>query len=187
VTVLKMGCRYGAADPDRSESCNAFNQAAGEYVLEKMPDAVFTVASVTKESRPDETLAGGYDDGVRGFADAGIFVFAMRDNPRFEFDMFKCLEANNFAAGACQVPRSEVLAEVSPLVGLEERIPGVRVLDMTDTLCIDGICPGIIGNVIIYKDHDHLNRTYMETTSRELAERILAATGWEGTTVSDGA
>ena len=153
ITVLKMGCRYGGEDPDRSPECNAFNQAAGEYVLEKMPDAVFTVASVTKQSRPDEMLAGGYDEGVRGFAEAGIPVLAMRDNPRFEFDMFKCLESNGFATDACLMPRSELLAEVSPLDGLEERIPGVKTLDMTDQLCIEGTCPGIIGNVIVYKDH----------------------------------
>ena len=183
VTVLKMGCRYGAEDPERSEECNAFNQAAGQYVLNLMPDAVFTVASVTQESLPDETLAGGYDDGVRGFAEAGIQVLAMRDNPRFEFDMFKCLESNGFDAQACHVPRSQLLADVSPLEGLEARIPGVRVLDMSDQFCFDDACPGIIGNVIVYKDHDHLNRTYMETTSNVLAERILAATGWEGVTV----
>lgn len=183
VTVLKMGCRYGAEDPERSEECNAFNQAAGQYVLNLMPDAVFTVASVTQESLPDETLAGGYDDGVRGFAEAGIQVLAMRDNPRFEFDMFKCLESNGFDAQACHVPRSQLLADVSPLEGLEARIPGVRVLDMSDQFCFDDACPGIIGNVIVYKDHDHLNRTYMETTSHVLAERILAATGWEGVTV----
>ena len=51
---------------------------------------------------------------------------------------------------------------------------------MSDQFCFDDGCPGIIGNVIVYKDHDHLNRTYMETTSHVLAERILAATGWEG-------
>ena len=187
VTVLKMGCRYGDEDPERSPECNTFNQAARDYVLDKAPDAVFTVASVTKESRPDEMLAGGYDEGVRGFAEAGISVLAMRDNPRFEFDMFKCLEANGFAADACQVPRGDVLADVSPLEGLEERIPGVQVLDMSDLLCVDGTCPGIIGNVIVYKDHDHLNRTYMETTSHVLAERILEATGWDGTTVPESA
>ena len=184
ITVLKMGCRYGAADPERSEDCNTFNQAAGEYALEQMPDAVFTVASVTKESRPDETLAGGYDDGVRGFAEAGITVLAMRDNPRFDFDMFKCLEANGLSTEACHVPRSELLAEVSPLTGLEERVPGVQVLDMSDQFCFADACPGIIGNVIVYKDHDHLNRTYMETTSHVLAGRILEATGWEGITTA---
>jgi peptidoglycan/LPS O-acetylase OafA/YrhL len=183
VTVLKMGCRYGAEDPERSEECNAFNQAAGEYVLDLMPDAVFTVASLTQESSPDETLGGGYDDGVRPFTEAGIQVLAMRDNPRFEFDMFKCLESNGFDVRACHVPRSQLLADVSPLEGLEARIPGVRVLDLSDQFCFDDACPGIIGNVIVYKDHDHLNRTYMETTSRVLAERILAATGWEGVTV----
>ena len=179
VSILRMGCRYGAHDPERSEDCNAHNAAARDYVLERMPDAVYTVASVTRESRPDEFLAGGYDDGVRPLAEAGITVLAMRDNPRFEFDMFKCLEANDLSTDACRVPRSQLLAEASPLEGLPERIPGVKVLDLSDQLCSAEDCPGIIGNVAVYMDHDHVTRTYAESTAGVLAERISAATGWE--------
>ncbi|CEA08818.1 O-acetyltransferase OatA [Arthrobacter saudimassiliensis] len=179
VTILKMGCRYGAEDPERSAECNAHNAAARDYVLEHRPDAVYTVASVTRESSPDEVLAGGYEDGVRPFAEAGITVLAMRDNPRFEFDMFKCLEANDLDVQACRVPRSGLLAAVSPLESLPGRIPGVKVLDMTDQLCTAEECPGIIGNVAVYMDHDHVTRTYAESTAEVFAERIRAATGWE--------
>ena len=185
VALLKPGCRYSAESQDRSAECNEFNAASRDYVLQTLPDAVFTVASVSRPSSPDEILADGYEAGVAGFTAAGVQVIAMRDNPRFEFDMVKCLEANGLASGECTLPRSQLLAGVSPLEGLAERLPGVHVIDMTDQLCTVDACPGIIGNMFVYIDHDHLGRTYLETTSHVLAQRILAATGWEGSTVTN--
>ena len=183
VTVLKPGCRYGAEVPERSDECNAFNAAAARYVLDTAPDAVFTVASLTRESSPDEILVPGYDEGIRPFAEAGIDVIALRDNPRFEYDMVKCLESHQLDAASCALPRSRVLAPVSPLEGLSARIPGTAVVDMTDQLCTQEQCPGIVGNMLVYMDNDHLGKTYLKTTARVLSQRILAATGWDGVPV----
>ncbi|MBP3042863.1 acyltransferase [Arthrobacter jiangjiafuii] len=183
VALLKPGCRYGAAAESRSEECNAFNAASSDYVQQTVPDAVFTVASVSKPSSAEETLADGYEAGVAPFTAAGIDVLAMRDNPRFDFDMVKCLDANNLDTTACTLPRTQLLAAVSPLDALAAT-PGIHTLDMTDQLCTAQECPGIIGNTFVYMDHDHLSRTYLETTTGVLARRILAATGWEGTAVS---
>ncbi|MCC3277871.1 acyltransferase [Arthrobacter sp. zg-Y40] len=180
IAVLKPGCRYGGDVPERSAECNSFNAAAARYVVERTPDAVFTVASLTRESSPEEVLVPGYDDGVRPFAEAGIGVIALRDNPRFDYDMVKCLESNELDPASCSMPRSRVLAPVSPLEGLSERIPGTAVVDMSDRLCTEGECPGIVGNMLVYMDHDHLGKTYLETTARVLSQRILATTGWDG-------
>lgn len=187
ITVLKPGCRYGAEVPERSAECNAFNAAARQYVLDTMPDGVFTVASLTRESSPEEILVPGYADGVLPFTEAGISVIAMRDNPRFDYDMVKCLESHELDVESCTLPRSSVLAPVSPLDGLSARIPGVAVVDMSDQLCTADECPGIVGNMLVYMDHDHLGKTYLRTTARVLSLRILAATGWEGLPVeADG-
>lgn len=184
VALLKPGCRYGAESESRTGECNAFNAASREYVLAQAPDAVFTVATVSAPSTPDETLADGYAAGVTDFAAAGTQVLAMRDNPRFDFDMVKCLTANELATEACTLPRSQLLAPVSPLNELAG-LPGVHAIDMTDQLCTPEQCPGIIGNMFVYMDYDHLGRTYLETTAPVLAQRLLLALGWEGTAVTD--
>ena len=184
IALLKPGCRYGAESESRTPECNAFNAASRNYVLETAPDAAFTVASVTAPSSPDEVLADGYEAGIAGFAAAGTRVLAMRDNPRFDFDMVKCLAANDLSTQACTLPRSQLLAPVSPLTELDG-LPGVHAVDMTDQLCTADECPGIIGNMFVYMDYDHLGRTYLETTAPELARRILLSLGWEGTAVTD--
>ena len=184
VALLKPGCRYGAESGNRSAECNAFNAAAHDYVVQAVPDAVFTVASVTAPSSPAEILADGYEEGIAAFTAAGIQVIAMRDNPRFDFDMVKCLDAHELDTEACTLPRSQLLAAQSPLDRLAAQ-PGVHAIDMTDQLCTPEECPGIIGNMFVYMDYDHLGRTYLETTAHVLAHRLLAATGWEGTAVTD--
>jgi hypothetical protein len=36
----------------------------------------------------------------------------------------------------------------------------------------------VIGNVLVYKDRDHLTRTYVKTIQPVFNERFLALTGW---------
>lgn len=177
--VLKMGCRYGAASGSRSADCNDYNQAVHDYVLQQAPDAVFTVGTRTDPGAAGETLVDGYAEGVQDFAAAGIQVLALRDSPRFSFPVPECVDRYGAGSGQCTRPRAEVLAEVSPLEELAASLPAVRPMDMTDQLCTsEGLCPGVIGNVLVYMDHDHLSRSYVATTVPVFGERFAAALGW---------
>jgi hypothetical protein len=51
-------------------------------------------------------------------------------------------------------------------------------IDMTDYLCPQGECPGVIGNVFVYMDNNHLSATYAASMAPMLEQRILDATGW---------
>ena len=178
VLVHKPACRFGAESPAMSPECNAHNAAALDYALDLAPDAVLTVGSKTDWSSPAETVPDGYAAGVQPFLDRGIEVVALRDTPRFEFDMAKCIELNSEDPDACALPRSELLAPVSPLEQVARDNPGIGVLDLTDQVCTATSCPGLIGNVLVYKDRDHLTRTYVKTIQPVFNERFLALTGW---------
>ncbi|MET1089935.1 MAG: acyltransferase family protein [Arthrobacter sp.] len=178
VTLLMPACRFGAESETRNAECNAFNQASTAYVLEHRPDAVFTVASLTHEEAPFETEVPGYLDGVRPFADAGIEIIGIRDNPRFTFNMPECVQRNGADAHQCSVPLEESLADPSPLGGYRGKLDGLHLMDLSDFICARGICPGVVGNVYVYKDDNHLTRTYVETMLPMFEQRLLAATGW---------
>lgn len=182
VALLKPACRYGDVVDSRPADCNAHNEAVRDYVLEKRPDAVFTVATVTAKGSPEEVLADGYLAGVRDFAKAGIRVAGIRDNPRFTFNMAECVDRNGAGSPICDRPRSELLPAASPLEGIPvaARRMGIRVgvMDLTDYLCGPDVCSGVIGNVLAYIDHDHLGRTYVETMAPVFEKRFKAALGW---------
>ena len=178
VTLLMPACRFGAESETRNAECNAYNQASAAYVLEHRPDAVFTVASLTHEEAPFETEVPGYLDGVRPFADAGIEIVGIRDNPRFTFNMPECVQRNGADAHECSVPVEESLADPSPLEAYRGKVEGLHLMDLSDFICARGICPGVVGNVYVYKDDNHLTRTYVETMIPMFEQRLLAATGW---------
>lgn len=178
VTLLMPACRFGAESETRSAECNAYNQASVTYVLEHQPDAVFTVASLTHEEAPFETEVPGYLDGVRPFADAGIEIVGIRDNPRFTFSLPECVQRHGAEASRCNPPLNESLVDPSPLENYRGQMPGLHLMDMSDFICAEGICPAVVGNVYVYKDDNHLTRTYVESMIPMFEQRLLAATGW---------
>ncbi|MEE2521234.1 acyltransferase family protein [Pseudarthrobacter sp. J75] len=178
VTLLMPACRFGAESPERNDECNAYNNASAAYVLEHQPDAVFTVASLTHEEAPYETEVPGYLEGIQPFADAGIEIVGIRDNPRFTTDVAECAQQNGPDAPECGAPISESLADVSPLDGYAGKVDGLHLMDLSDFICANGVCPAVVGNVYVYKDDNHLTRTYVESMIPMFEQRLLAATGW---------
>jgi peptidoglycan/LPS O-acetylase OafA/YrhL len=178
VTLLKGNCRFGGEAPDRDAECNAFNKASAGYVLEHRPDAVFTVASLTHKDAPFETGVPGYLEGVKPFTDAGIEVVGIRDNPRFAINMPECVQRHGPGAPDCNVPLQESLAASSPLDAYPGKAAGLHLMDLSDFICAGGSCPAVVGNVYVYKDDNHLTKTYVQTMIPMFEQRLLAATGW---------
>ena len=178
VTLLKGNCRFGAESAERDQDCNAFNRASAAYVMEHRPDAVFTVASLTLEEAPFETGVPGYVEGIRQFTDAGIDVVGVRDNPRFTVNMPECVQKNGPAAPECNPPLNESLAESSPLETYLGQADRLHLMDLSDFICAGGICPAVVGNVYVYKDDNHLTKTYVQSMIPMFERRLLAATGW---------
>ena len=117
-------------------------------------------------------------NGIRPFTDAGIDVVGIRDNPRFPMNMPECVQRYGHNAPRCQVPLQESLSEFSPLDTYRGKVPGLYLMDLSDFICAGGICPAVVGNVYVYKDDNHLTKTYVETLIPMFEQRLLAATGW---------
>ncbi|XAS69735.1 acyltransferase family protein [Micrococcaceae bacterium Sec5.7] len=179
VTLLRGDCRFGAESPERDAGCNAFNRAGAAYVMEHRPDAVFTVASLTHAEAPFETEVPGYLDGIKQFTDAGMDVVGVRDNPRFRTNMPECVQKNGADAPECNPPLNESLAASSPLDDYRGKVEDLHLMDLSDFICADGTCPAVVGNVYVYKDDNHLTKTYVESMIPMFEKRLLAATGWK--------
>jgi peptidoglycan/LPS O-acetylase OafA/YrhL len=179
VTLLKGNCRFGGESPERDADCNAFNRASAQYVLDHRPDAVFTVASLTHKEAPFETEVPQYLEGIKPFTDAGMDVVGIRDNPRFDINMPECVQKHGEDAAECNVPEQESLAGSSPLDAYRGQVPRLYLMDMSDFICANGTCPAVVGNVYVYKDDNHLTKTYVQTMIPMFEKRLLAATGWK--------
>lgn len=178
VSVHKAGCRFVDSPATVEPECHAFNEALLDYVLDLAPDAVITVGTRTDWSSPAEEVPAGFEEGIMPLIDAGIPVVGLRDTPRFDKDMAECTALNAADPEVCAVPVAEVLAPTSPLAAVADRVDGLEHIDLTDLVCADAVCPGVVGNVRVYMDRDHLSRTYVETTVPVFEQRLLRALGW---------
>ncbi|WP_144659078.1 acyltransferase family protein [Paenarthrobacter nicotinovorans] len=179
VQAITFGaCPFMTPTDEVGDECNAFNRKVREHIRLHHPDAVFLVGTAAVPDSPDEDLTWGLDELVGEITDQGVEVIAMRDNPRFSFSPSECAMASGVDEPRCRPALSSVLAATNPLDQLEGNYTGLSILDMTDLICDGASCPGIIGNVYVYLDDNHLSSTYTRSMADALSERWLNATGW---------
>ncbi|BCT76989.1 acyltransferase [Sinomonas cyclohexanicum] len=181
VSLLVGGCVYAPTVSSGNATCDAFNRATAAYLAANPPGTVFMVGTVAVPSSSAETLTPGLEATVDSLTAKGTNVVAVRDNPRFTFNMADCVARNGAAASQCSPAQSSVLAAEDPLEAFATQHQAhygthFAQIDMTDLLCPDGVCRGVIGNTFVFLDDNHLTRTYAASMSAALGERI-AATG----------
>lgn len=180
VTALLLGgCHFMPENPAAGDECNEFNAAAFRYVAANAPDAVFMVGTMASPSSPDEELVYGFEQTVTNFNDLGIQVVAIRDNPRYDYNVTECALSKGVDSSDCKSDQPEVMAAESPFASVQGSFGNAAFLDMTDLLCDGLTCPSVVGNMFVYLDDNHLSRTYVTSMGEMFAERWFAATGWQ--------
>ncbi|MGW4485553.1 acyltransferase family protein [Amycolatopsis sp. NPDC004368] len=180
-SMLKGACPFSTT-PDLmpgDQPCIDWNKAAAEEIVALHPDAVVTVASVnTHGGGITETTPAGFVDQWSVLDKAGIPVVALRDNPRFSFNMAACVAERSPTDPSCVVDR----ADVQPATPTYTTAPGVpdnvSFLDFTDYFCDKTTCPPVVGNVLVYMDDNHLTATFLTTLAPIADKQMKAALKW---------
>ncbi|MFJ3407425.1 acyltransferase family protein [Promicromonospora sp. NPDC090134] len=166
-----------SAGPVPPPSCATWNERALAALVAARPDAVVVIGSRTYEDGSPEQVLPGQVSAWRTLDDAGIRVVTVRDNPRFEWFVPECVDAAGFPE-ACGRPRAEQLAAVSP-VPTAPGVPAAAVhLDLTDSICGPEVCAAVVGNVLVYRDDDHLTNTYVRTLTPVVGRQLRAGAPW---------
>ncbi|MFE7508164.1 acyltransferase family protein [Promicromonospora sp. NPDC057488] len=182
--MLKHGCRLAIPDdgeqtagPVPPPSCVAWNERALAALVAARPDVVVVVGSRTYEDGAPEEVLPGQVGAWRALADAGIRVVTVRDNPRFEWFVPECLDRADVPED-CARPRAEQLAAVSP-VPTAPGVPATAVhLDLSDAVCGPEVCEPVVGNVLVYRDDDHLTSTYVRTLAPVVGRQLRSGAPW---------
>lgn len=165
--------------PAITDECRGFNEENIQRVLDTKPDLVVTISTRTNaDPTVAETLDDAWVNEVRKLNEAGIPVVGVRDTPRMPGHVPTCLEQNPKDPGSCGGRLAENFSAVSPTEAVAAHLPDTHFLDFTRYFCPDESCPAIIGNVVVYKDDNHVTRSYMLTLAPFIEREFLAATGW---------
>lgn len=178
VTYVYAGCRYSGHNDDYTDECNAFNESAREAVLELNPDAVIAQGTRSLVDGDREELVAHWHEGVEPFQEQGIQVVSVRDNPRWERDMYECVDLYGESSPLCSDSAEDALGGQEIVDQWGDSNPEVPLVDLTDLYCPDGQCAPVVGNVMVYRDLDHITKTFGLSTAPVLEQRLLAALDW---------
>jgi peptidoglycan/LPS O-acetylase OafA/YrhL len=178
IGALRGACPFSTAsevDPNDAE-CVAWNAAVTDKIAELRPDAVVTLSTRDARSGLTEQTPAGFVEQWRRLADLDVPVLAVRDNPRFAYDVPDCVRQHGRDEDPCGVDRETVYAAEPPYAELDIP-PNVSFLDLADHLCDDTRCPAEIGNVLVYLDDNHLTASYATTMAPVIEDQVVSAVG----------
>lgn len=171
VTLWKGGCTF-APDASVSPECDAFSEAADRYLRRIQPDAVL-LASTFLAPDGTETVTAGMEQTLPSLAATGSTVIAARDLPRLPVDPPACIAEQGAGHPSCTPRVPAALTAPRPDAGLvvgagQNVIP----LEVTDLVCPEGLCPPVIGNVVVSIDRNHLTATYAASMQDAVSTRL---------------
>lgn len=173
LTALKGSCRFLSGpygEDSDGRSCKVWVAELLEIIRDDPPDFIITTSTVTNPR--GELVPRGYLDVWRELDRLDIPVVGIRDTPRAPFNRVDCLAVHERDPEACDIPRSPTMDAEYPALRRSGIPDNVILVDVTDYICTPDTCPAVVGNVVVYRDSNHLTATYAMTLAPMLAEQI---------------
>lgn len=171
----------GAATDEARRKCADWSARMTDEIAEDSPSLVLTSFYARKEFVDDgsgRSQTEQYRDGLeprwKRWTDAGARVVVLGDPPlNGEVRDHQCVALNPGDPGVCAVDR--VTAQPpDPLSEVARTSDNamVSLADFTDYFCDEHKCHGVVGNIAVYYDPDHLNAAFSRSLTPVLAEAL---------------
>ncbi|MDN4471641.1 acyltransferase family protein [Demequina zhanjiangensis] len=181
-SYTKGGCSPLAgitADDSLSGRCLEWLEWSLAQIVSSEPAAIVSTSKLSYHWDDSEVSPEAYVDGLDWLGrrlPAGVPVVWISDNPRFPESPGECAVRHIHEVEPCNVPRLEAFPhEVQADVNHAARERGFGVLDMTDLFCTESSCPIILGDILVYRDDDHVTATFAEASAPVVEPAVLAA------------
>lgn len=165
-SYLLPGCHYRETGEGRDATCaDVWRLAAEGHLINENTTAVVVMGSV---SYPDGDLIPPHLDQWISAVSHQAPVIAMRDNPRFESNIFACGQQYGVDHPSC-------VQHLDPSWDTPLALPhAAAVVDVTDTLCPDGVCrpADIDSNQLVFLDSHHVTEDFASSLADEVFDQI---------------
>lgn len=185
VTMFRGSCFTG--DIGFRPACDAWRRNAMERITEEKPGLIvtatdtgngYTLTEGTNRLSRDASeplLREAYARTLRkltritGKRDGAVVV--IRDLPRAKDPPPDCLQAHPDEIASCDF---NGFRKNGP--GFDQAaarmVRGVKLIDLSETVCPGGACPATRDGIVVYRDTAHLSATYAETLADLLGEQV---------------
>lgn len=194
-TYLKSSCPFSdeirilpGETAVRQKNCaDWLTQVKQRIEADKTISVVFTSAytqAYNFQPVPGTSAIDGTSIGEKGFQSvwsrltaAGKKVLVLRDTPgTLNRQIPDCVASNAGDPLNCSTPRASALPSDAMFdVAKKGMIPGVKVLDLSDGFCDATTCYVVLGNLIVYRDSNHMTWQFAESMSSLLYQGYLRA------------
>jgi len=182
---VKGGCQFSFASRQREDTiltkaCVKFDQNLEKILLAKNYDLIVTSQKSgvewlhSKNQTEAEVAISGLVDTWAPLVAKGMPILAIKDNPRPIDNVIRCLEVKS--AHECSALRASSLPfdpQVEAVKRMRSNLVSLAVFD--DIYCDKTYCSPVIGNVVVYRDTDHLTSTFTRTLAKFIKPYIDSA------------
>jgi len=170
--------------------CAEWRERMVATVVELRPDIViasqsssYAVADLPESAWPS-AMQAGYTATLERLTRHVGDVILLADTPYASRDIPNCLWENLDHATACVWSRTDAFSRrLSAVEGAAAAGSGARYVQPDDLFCGPTMCPVIVGDILVYRDANHITTVYMAWVAPALAE-LLGAPWTSATSVS---
>jgi hypothetical protein len=178
IPLVKLGCAPYEIPPDGTpfgQSCAAYRSWALDQIRAIRPDLVLVSAESPKV---DAT-----SDNVRMWQQAVEGLVARLDplTPRIRVigDVSQqkllppeCLSSRSSTMATCTARVSRRIVAFDRAASKAASAQGVPYVDVLDLVCVEGLCPMVADGIPIFRDQNHVTRTWAAHVSDEFVARL---------------
>lgn len=112
---------------------------------------------------PDQVWLDGFSELIPELRAIGTEPVLITDTPYPGRDVPICLSENVSSVGNCAFSRERGVRQSRLDTNIAAAVDNAaQVLDVTNWLCTDKACPVIVGNLLVYRDTNHITTKYAE-------------------------
>jgi len=161
LNLTRSGTRFSTGyEPDSLKGI--WNQNVLNYL--KDADVDLIISHVTAADASKDSIHQQMVDQMQFVKDEyGIDGLALRDNPRYDFNVLEALETTSIADTTKQMNTQPNQTDEAYWKQFEKTNQSLYKLDLTRYFHVKGEYRPVIGNVVIYRDNSHMTNTYAES------------------------
>lgn len=188
VAISKTACplaevpRYNAPLGRIYHECSTWRKNIFERIAEEQPGLVIATMqnpyTVMRNGRPlsraesAEELEKEFITTLERYQESGARVAVIKDNPHPDQEIPECVSQSLQNLEECATPR-DVAYNYAPVnARAANKVEGARLIDPEPVLCLEDTCPAVVGDVLVYRNGDHITSTYVRTLAPWLGRQL---------------